>query len=139
MYWNIFYSQCIVSLGVGNDNLVQYSCMDNTMERGNWWVTIHGVAKSHTQFSNWVYILYWRTVYIHRKIAFFVFGWSGLLVLVRSIWLIMLSKSFITFWSFSLSLCKNLKCVSCGKNISGSCLLSNLTISVFWLDFLIKS
>ena len=73
------YSQCIVYLGVGNDNMLQYSCMDNTMDRGNWWVTIHGVAKSPAQFSNWVYNLYWRIVYIHlRKISFFVFGWSAL-------------------------------------------------------------
>ena len=29
----------------GNGNLLQYSCVDNLMKRGTWWVTVHGVAK----------------------------------------------------------------------------------------------
>ena len=36
-------------LGVGNDNLLQYSCLGNPMNRGAClWVTVHGVAKSLT-------------------------------------------------------------------------------------------
>ena len=31
---------------VGNGNLPQYSCMGNSMDRGAWWATVHGVAKS---------------------------------------------------------------------------------------------
>ena len=31
--------------GEGNGNLLQYSCLDNLMNRGTWWVTVHGVAK----------------------------------------------------------------------------------------------
>ena len=33
------------SLGVGNGNPLQYSRLENTMERGAWWATVHGVAK----------------------------------------------------------------------------------------------
>ena len=29
----------------------QYSCMENSMDRGAWWATVHGVAKSQTQLS----------------------------------------------------------------------------------------
>ena len=29
----------------GNDNLLQYSCLENSMDRGAWWATVHGVAK----------------------------------------------------------------------------------------------
>ena len=29
----------------GNGNPFQYSCLENPMDRGVWWVTIHGVAK----------------------------------------------------------------------------------------------
>ena len=36
------------SPGVGNDNLLQYSCLENSMDRGAWQVTVHGVAKSWT-------------------------------------------------------------------------------------------
>ena len=34
--------------GVGNGNPLQYSCLDNAMDRGAWWATVHGVAKSQT-------------------------------------------------------------------------------------------
>ena len=33
------------SLGEGNDNPLQYSCLGNPMDRGAWQVIIHGVAK----------------------------------------------------------------------------------------------
>ena len=36
------------SLGVGNGNLLQYSCLENSMDRGAWQSTVHGVAKSQT-------------------------------------------------------------------------------------------
>ena len=38
---------------VGNDNPFQYSCLENSMDRGAWQVTVHGVAKSWTQPSDW--------------------------------------------------------------------------------------
>ena len=34
------------SPGEGNGNPLQYSCLDNSMDRGAWWAAIHGVAKS---------------------------------------------------------------------------------------------
>ena len=36
------------SPGVGNSSLLQYSCLENPMDRGGWWATVHGVAKSWT-------------------------------------------------------------------------------------------
>ena len=33
------------SPGVGNVNLLQYSCLENPLDRGAWWATVHGVAK----------------------------------------------------------------------------------------------
>ena len=40
------------SPGVGNGNLLQDSCLENPMDRGAWWATVHGVAKSRTRLSN---------------------------------------------------------------------------------------
>ena len=40
------------SPGEGNDNPLQYSCLENSMDRGGWWATIHGVTKSQTRLSN---------------------------------------------------------------------------------------
>ena len=34
------------SPGVGNGNPFQYSCLENSMDRGAWWATVRGVAKS---------------------------------------------------------------------------------------------
>jgi len=36
------------SPGIGNGNPLQYSCLGNPMDRGAWWVTVAGVAKSQT-------------------------------------------------------------------------------------------
>ena len=33
----------------GNGNPLQYSCLENSMDREAWWVTVHGVAKSQAQ------------------------------------------------------------------------------------------
>ena len=34
------------SPGEGNGNSLQYSCLENPMDRGAWWATVYGVAKS---------------------------------------------------------------------------------------------
>ena len=39
------------SPGVENGNLLQYSCLENSMGRGAWWATVHGVTKSQTRLS----------------------------------------------------------------------------------------
>ena len=39
------------SPGVGNGNPLQYSCLENPMDRRAWWATVHGVAKSCAQLS----------------------------------------------------------------------------------------
>ena len=38
--------------GEGNGNPLQYFCLENSMDRGTWWATVHGIAKSHTQLSD---------------------------------------------------------------------------------------
>ena len=40
------------SPGEGNDNPLQYSCLENSMDRGAWWATVHGVTKRWTRLSN---------------------------------------------------------------------------------------
>ena len=40
------------SSGEGSGNPVQYSCLGNPMDRGAWWATVRGVAKSWTQLGN---------------------------------------------------------------------------------------
>ena len=37
--------------GGGHGNLLQHSCLENPMDRGAWWATVHGVSKSRTQLK----------------------------------------------------------------------------------------
>ena len=40
------------SSGGGNDNPLQYSCLENPMDRGAWRATVHGVTKNQTGLSD---------------------------------------------------------------------------------------
>ena len=40
------------SSGGGHGNPLQYSCLENPMDRGAWWATVHGFTKSYTQLSD---------------------------------------------------------------------------------------
>ena len=49
------------SPGEGNGNPLQYSCLENPMDRRPWWATVYWVAKSRTQLSNFTFFLcQWR-------------------------------------------------------------------------------
>ena len=45
------------SPGEGNGNPLQYSSVENPMDGGAWWATVHGVAKSRTQLSNFTFTI----------------------------------------------------------------------------------
>ena len=40
------------SPGEGTGNPLQYPCLENPMDRGEWWATVHRVEKSWTQLSD---------------------------------------------------------------------------------------
>ena len=48
------------SPGGGNDNPLQYSCLENPTDRGVWQTIVHGVAKSQTRLSPHIHTLYVR-------------------------------------------------------------------------------
>ena len=45
------------SPGEGNGNPLQYSCLENPMDRGVWWATVHRVPKSWTRLSDFTFTL----------------------------------------------------------------------------------
>jgi len=47
------------SPGEGNRNPLQYSFLENPMDRGAWWATVHGVTKSRTRLSAHTHIYVW--------------------------------------------------------------------------------
>ena len=46
------------SPGKANGNPLQYSCLENSMDGGAWWATVHGVTKSQTRLSDFTYLIY---------------------------------------------------------------------------------
>ena len=45
------------SPGGGPGNPLQYSCLENSMDRGAWWATVHGIAKSQTGLKQLIIML----------------------------------------------------------------------------------
>ena len=52
--------------GEGNSNPLQYSCLENPMDGGAWWATLHRVAKSWTQLSDFTFTFNEHTGLIFR-------------------------------------------------------------------------
>ena len=41
--------------GEGNGTPLQFSCLANPMDGGGWWAAVHGVAKSQTRLSDFIF------------------------------------------------------------------------------------
>ena len=49
-----------LSLGEGNGTPLQYSCLENPIDRGAWWAAVHGVAKSQTRLSDFTFTFHFH-------------------------------------------------------------------------------
>ena len=54
------------SPGERNGNPLQYSCLENSMDRGVWLATVHGLAKTWTRLSNYAY--FYTYIYTHTHV-----------------------------------------------------------------------
>ena len=54
--------------GERNGNLLQYYCLENPMEGGTWWATVHGVPKSRTQLSDLTFTFIYTYLYMRINI-----------------------------------------------------------------------
>ena len=48
--------------GEDNGNPLQYSCLENPMDRGAWWAAVHGVATSWTRLSNFTFTFHFHAL-----------------------------------------------------------------------------
>ena len=53
------------SPGEGNGIPLQYSCLENPMDGGAWWATVHGVAKSQTRLSDFTFTFHFHFLSCH--------------------------------------------------------------------------
>ena len=49
-------------IGEGNGTPLQYSCLENPMDRGAWQATVHGVAKSQTRLSDFTFTFHFHAL-----------------------------------------------------------------------------
>ena len=59
------------SPGVGNGKPLQYSCLDNFVDRDAWQATVHGVTKNWTQLSDWALTRAWVSSKWHVLLRFY--------------------------------------------------------------------
>ena len=52
----------MVLKGEGNGTLLQYSCLENPMDRGVWWAAVHGVTKSQTRLSDFTFAFHFHAL-----------------------------------------------------------------------------
>ena len=45
----------------------QYSCLENPMDGGAWWATVHGVAKSRTGLRDFTFTVFSFSVYVRQS------------------------------------------------------------------------
>ena len=69
--------------GEGNGTPLQYSCLENPMDRGTWWAAVCGVAKSRTQLSDFTFTFHFhaleKEMATHSSVlAWRIQGWRSL-------------------------------------------------------------
>ena len=63
------------SAGEGNGHPLQYSCLENPMDGGAWWATVHGVAKSWTRLSDFPFTFHFYALEKEMATHSSVFAW----------------------------------------------------------------
>ena len=57
----------VVMYGEGNGTPLQYSCLENPIDRAAWWAALHGVSKSQTQLSDFTFTFHFYA--LEKKVA----------------------------------------------------------------------
>ena len=61
--------------GEGSGNPLQYSCLENPMDGGTWWATVHGVAKSQTRLSDFTFTFHFHALEKEMTIHSSILAW----------------------------------------------------------------
>ena len=66
----VFYSEKAI-----NANPLQYSCLENSMDRGAWQAAVHGVTKSRAQLSHFTFTFYFHALEKEMATHFSILAW----------------------------------------------------------------
>ena len=64
------------SPGEGNGNPLQCSCLESSMDRGAWWATVRGVAKSQIQLSDFTFTFLFTFFQTHMRATVTLLCWT---------------------------------------------------------------
>ena len=56
------YVTVVHDFGKGNGTPLQYSCLENPMDAGDWWAAVHGVTKSQTRLSDFTFTFHFHAL-----------------------------------------------------------------------------
>ena len=62
-------------VGEGNGTPLQHSCLENPMDGGAWWATVHGVARSQTRLSDFPFTFHFHALEKETATHFNVLAW----------------------------------------------------------------
>ena len=65
----------VMIIGEGDGTPLQYSCLENPMDRGAWKAAVHGVAKSQTRLSDFTFIFHLHALEKEMATHFSVLAW----------------------------------------------------------------
>ena len=71
----VFSTSLAYSNGEGNGTPLQYSCLENPMDRGAWWAAIHGVTKSWTRLSDFTFTFHFHALEKEMATHSIVLAW----------------------------------------------------------------
>ena len=60
--YNVLIHLFSIFFGEGNGTPLQYSCLENPIDGGAWWATVHGVAKSRTRLSDFTFTFHFHAL-----------------------------------------------------------------------------
>ena len=90
--------------GEGNGDLLQCSCLGNPMDRGVWWATVYGVAKSWTWLSDWHFHFFFFSLLSFLKIFKFIYD-CWIFIASHGLSLVAVSGDYSSCGDFSCGAC----------------------------------
>ena len=76
LWRNVYLCLLPIFHGEGNGTPLQYSCLENPMDGGAWWATVHGVAKSQTRLNDFPFTFHFHALEKEMATHSSVLAWS---------------------------------------------------------------